>query len=61
MRGDGNVLEVVDITTTDGWEVQIERPDDRRLVASFTGSEGQSEVTVVLTDQGIQTSTRSTS
>jgi hypothetical protein len=61
VRGDGNVLEVVDISTADGWEVQVDRPDDRQLVAVFTGPTGRSEVTIVLTDQGIQTSTQSTS
>ena len=61
VRGDGDVLEVVDISTADGWEVQVDRPDDRRLVAVFTGLAGRSEVTIVLTDQGIQTSTRATS
>ena len=59
VRGNGEMLEVVDISTAEGWEVQVERPDDRRLVAVFTGSGGQSEVTIVLTDDGIQTSTRS--
>ena len=37
VRGDGDVLEVVDISTADGWEVQVDRPDDRQLVAVFTG------------------------
>jgi hypothetical protein len=55
------VLEVVDISTADGWKVQVDRPDDRQLVAVFTGLAGRSEVTIVLTDQGIQTSTRATS
>ena len=58
VRGNGDVLEVVDISTADGWEVQVDRPDDRRLDRLVHGRGGRSEVTIVLTDQGIQTSTR---
>lgn len=61
VRGNGDVLEVIDISTADGWEVQVDQPDDRRLIASFTSDGGRSEVTIVLTDQGIQTSTLATS
>ncbi len=61
VRGNGDVLEVIDISPADGWEVQVDQPDDRRLIASFTSDGGRSEVTIVLTDQGIQTSTRATS
>ena len=59
VAADGAELVVVSLTTKEGWEVAVERPDARRLEASFTSSDGRAVVTVELTETGITSSTRS--
>jgi hypothetical protein len=60
VSGDGSVLTVIDVTTADGWEVEVEQPDPKRLEATFTSANGRTDVTIVLTKSGIESSTRST-
>lgn len=60
VAGDGAVLVVVAVETAPGWEVEIDRPTDRQLEASFIGDRARTDVTVTLTAGGIRSSTRST-
>lgn len=60
VAGDGSALVVVAVTTEPEWEVEIERPSDQRLDASFTSGGDRTDVTVILTVDGIRSTTRST-
>ena len=60
VRRRNDALEVVDMTTVDGWRVDRTPDDKQTLVVSFTSSRARVDLTIRLTSTGITSSLSST-
>ena len=61
VSGAGGVLTVLDIDADEGWDARVDQPDEQHLEVTFEKSGHTAVVSVVLSETGIHSSTRTVS
>ena len=61
VSGAAGLLEVLDMHPEQGWDASVEQPDDQHLEVTFERAGRTAVVSVVLSESGIDTSTRTSS